>query len=555
MKNLKKYNSNIFKGIVKGFVLGLIASNVTIIGSNAFNSFRYESELLNEKKEKERKEKEALNQEFESLLSTSDLEISEEASEAINKISLAPLNMTYLEDFDITKESVSLAYQDSSEFINHINTRLYEEESNSIDWDEAASIIYQNGISIEDLDDSIEPLSFDEVKEQVEWIEEFYSEVKSDFKDYDTKELACLLEDYSFLKTSTEKGNIVAETTLDNITFYPLYYQEPRILKEATTKHEAVHLLVNPCIDVSIKDMSGGIDVLNLNGDGNYIDLSSYIFKFIEEIYAELYSKEKTIGIQLSYNNYDEALNYLQAVLALGDTYQVDLLLQNLLYKDARGFVQELPSFGPNKEKLLLDTLKSIKALDLFVNPDLNYLSYLKDKYPDISYEKMLMEIKDYFISGLGKLYYNNLILLNEKYNLTLEDNTALTILYWKLINNVKEGNMYLVDEEETNDYLLYPNKDLSYLLREYPLLKANYSNLDIHDYHDIFVEYLSKKYNMDKNDVYDATKDTSILKKDYQMPKVLGEEKQEFYQWLWEDKSDEIDLFNSRELVKEKTR
>lgn len=552
MKNLKKY-SNLYKVVLKKFVLGCVTSSLAITGVSAFNSIRVESELLNEKKEKIRKEKEDLNNEFESLLSTRDLEISEEARAAINAISLAPLNMTYLEDLDITKENTILAYQDSIEIINHTNNRLYIDYNNSIDWDEATSVIYQNGISEENLDESVEPLSLDEVKEQVEWIEEFYNEVKSDFKDYDTKELACLLEEYSFFKTSAMNGNIVATTSSDNIIFYPSYYKYSRFFKEPITKHEALHLLVNHCSDVPNKDMCGGIDVLNLNCDDDYIDLSSYIFKFIEEIYAELYSIEKTSGIQLSYNNYDEALNYLQAVLALGDTYQVDELLQNLLYKDARGFVKELPSFGPNKEKFLLDILKSIKALDLFVNPDLSYLVHVKDKYPDICYGQIIREIKSYFISGLGKVYYNNLILLNEKYNLTLEDNTALTILYWKLINNVTEGDIDLVDDETSEGELLYPNKDLSYLLSEYPVLKSIYSNSNIDDYHDIFVDYLSKKYNMDKNDVYEVTKDTSILDNNYQMPDVLGREKQEFYQWLWEDKSYEVDLFNSRELVKQR--
>lgn len=172
-------------------MLGCVTSSLAITGVSAFNSIRVESELLNEKKEKIRKEKEDLNNEFESLLSTRDLEISEEARAAINAISLAPLNMTYLEDLDITKENTILAYQDSIEIINHTNNRLYIDYNNSIDWDEATSVIYQNGISEENLD---------EVKEQVEWIEEFYNEVKSDFKDYDTKELACLLEEYFFLK-------------------------------------------------------------------------------------------------------------------------------------------------------------------------------------------------------------------------------------------------------------------------------------------------------------------------------------------------------------------
>lgn len=104
MKNLKKY-SNLYKVVLKKFVLGCVTSSLAITGVSAFNSIRVESELLNEKKEKIRKEKEDLNNEFESLLSTRDLEISEEASAAINAISLAPLNMTYLEDLDITKDT------------------------------------------------------------------------------------------------------------------------------------------------------------------------------------------------------------------------------------------------------------------------------------------------------------------------------------------------------------------------------------------------------------------------------------------------------------------
>lgn len=551
MKNLKKY-SNIYKAMIKGFVLGWVTSNVAITGVNAFNSVRFKNELLEEDLEKVRKNKEVLDKSFDDLFVTSDLEISEEACNAINKISFAPLNMPYLDDLNITKESVSRAYKESLRVVNHTNTRLYEEESNSIDWDQAASIIYKNGMNREDLDDSLEPLSFSEVKEQVEWIEDIYYDVKSEFKDYDTKELACLLENYSFLESNITNGGLLATTTVDSITFYPGYFLDNVTWKETITKHEAMHLLINHCDDVSFKDISGGIDVLNVNND-DYMDLSSYLFNFIEEIYAELYSKEKTTGTQLTYNNFDEALDYLQAVLALGDNYQVDLLLQNLLYKDARGFVMELGCFGPNEEKLLLDTLKSIKALDLFVNPDLSYLKHVKDKYPDISYEKIIREIKDYFISGLGKIYYNNLIFLNEKYDLTIEDNTALTLLYFKLINNITEREINLLDDE-SKEQSLYPNRDLSYLLRKYPLLKANYSNSDIHDYHDIFVEYLSKKYNMDKNDVYDMTKDTSILDSDYQMPEVLGEEKQEFYQYLFEDESDEIDSVN-RKLVKQNMR
>ena len=272
---------------------------------------------------------------------------------------------------------------------------------------------------------------------------------------------------------------------------------------------------------------------------------------FIEEIYAELYSSENTTGVQTSYHGYDEALNLLQATLALGDNYQVDELLEKIIYKDPSSFVKNLPTFGYSKEKFLLDTLKSIKALDIIIGSDQTYLTQLKNKYPDISYDQLIRELKDCFISGLGKVYYNNLILLNEKYDLTLEDNTALTMLYWKLINNIVPAEISIPDEDLSPDNIIIsPNQDLSYLLRKYHNLSSTYSDSDINDYHDIFVDYLSKKYNMGRNTVYDKTKDTSILDTNYQMPEVLGKEKQEFYQWLWEDDSSKIDLYN-RKLVK----
>lgn len=551
MKNLKKYSS-LYKTLLKGFAIGYVTGSLSIVGVASFNNVIIERELLNEEKEKEKAKKEALNQEFESLLSTNDLEISEEAKDAINKICLAPLNMTYLDDLEITKENTALAYQEISVITNHKNTNLYEEESDSINWSEAVDVIYQNGISLEELDDGVVPMTIEEVEEQVKWIEESYNEIKSDFKNYDTKELACLLQNYSFLNSDISNGSTVASTTTEQIVFYPYYYLDSSFYREAITKHEAFHLLVNHCEDANTKDICGGIDVLNLNyDDDNYVVLASYIYNFIEEIYAELYSSENTTGVQRSYHGYDEALNLLQATLALGDNYQVDELLEKIIYKDPSSFVKNLPTFGYSKEKFLLDTLKSIKALDIIIGSDQTYLTQLKNKYPDISYDQLIRELKDCFISGLGKVYYNNLILLNEKYDLTLEDNTALTMLYWKLINNIVPAEISIPDEDLSPDNIIIsPNQDLSYLLRKYHNLSSTYSDSDINDYHDIFVDYLSKKYNMGRNTVYDKTKDTSILDTNYQMPEVLGKEKQEFYQWLWEDDSSKIDLYN-RKLVK----
>lgn len=523
MKKLK-INSGFIKKIIKEASFVLIPSIITYTTLSSVEY--YATESLEVKKEIER----AADKYFKDLLPLDNSNISEEAKNAIDKISNASLNMPLLDDLAITKVSVASTFTEPETVKKHENNSLYDKENDDIRWNEVGEVVYQNGLTTS-LEDNLEALSEEEVIEQVNYIHDTYNEIKKDFKDYDTKTLACNLENYAFLKSSTKNGNVVAATSSDKITFYPKYYFYDDEMQEKVSKHEAFHLLTNTCYDTDIK-YTGGINVLNLTFGYKNKNISGYSYSFIEEIYAELYSSLITFTSQSTYHNYDEALDLLQASLALGENYQVDDLLKKIVYKDPVGFIEELPTFGPNKGKFFLDTLKVIKGLDLVVNPDLECLKQIQTENDGISYKKILKEIKDYCIKGLGKIYYNNLILLNEKYNLSLSDNAALTKLYFKLASNIREG--VVLGEDNINDN------------------STNITSNDpgINDYYDTFIEYLSKKNNIDKDTIYNIINSSYINDISYQMPDVLGEEKQEFYQWLWEDKNEEIDIYN-RVLVK----
>lgn len=525
MKKLK-INSNLIKEIIKGASFLLMPSFITYTTLSSVEY--YATESLEVKKEIER----AADKSFKSLLSLDEVNLSEEAKNAIDEISSTSLNMPLLDDLAITKVSAAATFATPEVAEKHENTTLYDKKTDDIKWDEVGEVIYQNGLT-RDLEDNLEALNEEEVIEQVNYIHDTYNEVKKDFEDYDTKTLACNLENYAFLKSSTKNGSVVASTSSDKITFYPTYYSYSDKMQEKVSKHESFHLLTNTCYDADIK-YAGGINVLNLvfGYNNKNRNMSGYSYSFIEEIYAELYSSLITSTSQTTYHNYDEALDLLQASLALGENYQVDDLLKKTVYKDPVGFIKELPTFGPNKGKFLLDTLKVIKGLDLVVNPDLEYLEQVQKENDGISYEEILKEIKDYCIKGLGKIYYNNLIMLNEKHDLSLIDNTALAQLYFKLANNIREG--VVLEEDTTSDNSIH--------------ITSN--DPGVNDYYDIFIEYLSKKYDLGKDTIYNIINSSYINDISYQMPEILGEEKQEFYQWLWEDKSGEID-FDNRVLVK----
>ena len=115
-------------------------------------------------------------------------------------------NIKYLQKCMPEAEIIETAIEEKPAFV----------ENDDINWDLALEYIYQN--SLENTSEEIVPLSKEEIKQHLEFIEEAYDEIKAKFKDYDTAELACNLENYSFFESEKDNGNVDAATYLNNIT-------------------------------------------------------------------------------------------------------------------------------------------------------------------------------------------------------------------------------------------------------------------------------------------------------------------------------------------------
>ena len=538
MKNKRKRDR-----VLITFISFELAFNSFLVATGLYYENKGSKTIKNLESELASLKDELFNLIIEDLVKNDEYDVSTLAEKAINKISMEPIRMKYLDNYEINKESAAKAYLDKEEIKEHTNTSLYDVENDDINWDLALEYIYQN--SLENASEEVVPLSKEEIKQHLEFIEEAYDGIKAKFKDYDTAELACNLENYSFFESEKDNGNFYAATYLNNITYYPLFDVISEEEQEKTVKHEAFHLLVNGCTDKDIKDINGGINVLNIEDSDNPTTLLSYNYSFLEEIYASLFSKEITDNIQTSYLNYNEALNLVQGVFALNEDYKLDQIFDNIVSKDANGFIKSIPTYGENKEQFLIDTIEALKGLDLLMNPNLDYYKLLKEQNSDITYYQFFREIRDYVYTQFSKIYYNNLILLNEKHpELTLEDNKAFITLYNIMINNL---GVVLDDVSLDNEYATnFTPYNIEVDLPKVEGLPSTFTKPDIQDFEETFSKYLSKKYNLDK----ELPRKTLFDVKDgYQFPEILGEEKRAFYQAIYD--GEEYNIYKEKKLLK----
>ena len=179
------------------------------------------------------------------------------------------------------------------------------------------------------------------------------------------------------------------------------------------------------------------------------------------------------------------------------------------------------------------------------MNPNLDYYKILKEQNSDITYYQFFREIRDYVYTQFSKIYYNNLILLNEKHpELTLEDNKAFITLYNIMINNL---GVVLDDVSLDNEYATnFTPYNIEVDLPKVEGLPSTFTKPDIQDFEETFSKYLSKKYNLDK----ELPRKTLFDVKDgYQFPEILGEEKRAFYQAIYD--GEEYNIYKEKKLLK----
>ncbi len=462
-----------------------------------------------------------------------DSEIDEVYEQKNNYYKIDKYNDDYINILDINKLNAIDAYAnfEKIEEIDHQNTVYYDEEKNSIDWENLAYKIYLNGINPSQNDNlkSTVNLSIKEIKEKLKTMKKFLEKVKQDFPDYDVKELACNLADYSFLKgiAKNKANRIIATTSSDKVTYYIKKEKDmSKKISRQTDYHEYFHVFTNNCEDIKnetsvVKD---GIHILtpyypryydNIKEDD--LSVKRYRYSFLEEIYAELYASEANKNNQLSYENYDEILDLIQVTLGLCENYQIDSILKDLLYRDPITFIKHFPVYGDDEEKYFLDNLRMLKSFDVILEMPDWYLYKVKEKKLDIN--AMIQNLEALSLNQISKTFFNNLILINEthKEEMTLKDNFYLIHIFRDMLvraaHSIREINK---SDDVNNSY----RSTLIYLFADTPIKEY-------------FFKYLSDKYNLSEREIIleYQTIDTYYLETEehYELPEFFGD-KVSFY-------------------------
>lgn len=497
---------------------------------------------------------------FERLLPDQELELSKEAEEAMNEISRQVNYTPYLEALNINKATFLLSYANTEDTTSHTYTALYDSSTDSINWEKAIDYIYVNSMIKADEEENTYAPAKSEITEYVSFLQEAYNQIKSDFTKYDTKKLACKLEYFAILKSATQENSNIAVTNNTEIILNPIYDILPEKSREDTIKHEELHLAVCDCID-NKRGVLFGTSILSMPAPRVKEDLfmsERYHWRFIEEGYTALYTKEMTKGLQESYNTYDEAIDLLQAILALNENYQVDDILKQMIYQEPVEFIKNFPVYGQDKEKFMLDNLKALKGLDVLVGANEQWINYLDSNYPKLDYtNEAQLEMSQAIHKQFAKIYFNNLIVLNEQHpEMTVEDNTAFLDLFFKLMNNIVIDSSLVEENTTLREMIEAQNIEV----RPLSQIQVNYNQelapafpeTTFLDYRNIYIEYLAKRYQKPVEELKQEMLSGEPMKNDYQFPEFLGPEKKEFYQFLYDDNRKTEDSY-PRTLVKQK--
>lgn len=449
-----------------------------------------------------------------------------------------PYDPRYLDILGINKENTKNTYE-SLQTIKanrkHRNTKYYDEEKDDIKWELLAEDCYIRSVNYKESDNNgiilDQPFSKEEIKEKIANIKQLTQNLRKDFKEFDMKEFACTLADYKFIKKLDYVSTALAYTTNDTVTYNTLFTHS--LTKDEIKPidlHEDFHIAVNGCSDknTGLSSQKRGISVQNKDDknvsndnllcidNSSYNYNNSYSYNFLEEIYAELYSNSVLKTKQQNYINHDEILNALQISLGLRSNYQIDDILQDLVYHDPLSFIKRFPSFGERKEDYVVDNCKMLKAYDILLGDKSLYNQLLENSdLSDIYNYDSVNSLTLFASSQLTKNYFNNLIVMNEMHSkdMELEDNYYMINLFENTLKNtlnaIKEVN---------------------------PKLSIRINDTSFYQTRTTFLGYLGDKYQLFPKDVeskYYREYSYTVPPEDYQGPSFFDDNKRLYYMTL----------------------
>lgn len=552
MKDRKKFNDLLFKS----FLEGALISSCLLLGSSFLSSYKRMLEVKQDAK---------LETSLENFVSdihvdVDELDISEEAKEAIIAINSYDTADPYLEALQITPAIASLAYtSDLEKTVSHTNTQYYDALTDTICWDDLTERIYDNTVSRAARDSSLTLPSKSYILRIVDHIEQFYQQIKQSYPEYDTQQLACVLEDFSLQfeqDMNSSDPNLIATTTNDFdkiwISYYSIYSSSSLEERKDTDYHEAFHVLTSLCKDqYNILDFflkSNKYDSINIStpsffhGKHDSLYNSRFIYHFLSEIYASLCACELVGGKQVSYVYYDESLDFIQATLGLLDDYEIDDILGDIITCDGQQFIQRFPVYQEDAVSGFIEHLEMLKGFDILLCGDEEYQDYLNEKNGFLSYDFSTGDsINETIMKRLAKLYFNNLIMLNEKHpnEMTVQDNLIFLQIFEKelqfcaysLYVSFYESAISSMGRDAFDEYVNSFSTDEQIQMRSGTVV----------DYENEVLNYLSQRYQVDLKDLKFALIDLNYeTLKDYTFPDFMSDEKKQFYAYL---------LTNEREL------
>lgn len=431
--------------------------------------------------------------------------LSNNAKKSIDKISqctLKNIDHSYVDSLKTDPIEILSIYGEFQEIKNldlpwHRFNTYYNSSDNTIDWEGLSLQIYENGRKRAEDFPMVRPFTLEETKEQLHKVDTMVDQVKQDFPCYDVESLACTLEAYSFL----EKPLILhyAETDLCGIDYSNIVKIDGYSPKQLDwiVDHEICHALQMPCIEEEKLE--------------RYRKYQSY---FLKEIYAELYSSDVSKKDQSSKFIYDEVLDCLQLALGLSDDYRIDGFLADEFYKDPISLIKRFPVYG-DEDQFFLENIQMLQSLDVVLGKKSNLAVFNNP-------EKGNSVLKNEVMVHLSKIFYNNLIIMNETHfsDMSLEDNFYFMYLFRQYMDNME---LAIRNSEEMS---------FEDICRVDAICKER----------TILFDYLSSKYEVPKENVMMqyAYFDSEQLEY-YELPSFMSNEKKEYYQALINERNRSI--------------
>lgn len=371
------------------------------------------------------------------------IELSSEATKQVEEIFAIENENLFTSTFCITKHTVErqlMEYANQEEFDWHFNDQLYNPLSKTISWNKAINIVYQNSLkNVSILSDDYSVLSKDDISYVMELLKEYILQMQIDYPELNIEEIACKLEGLS-LFYAPDSFPTLASTARDFIVYFD-GEQDVKTFdpKNTVSVHEFFHFVCFDCecenrigrytadgIDLGTPDYSVNLETHEIF-DYQLYELYGLRYTFIEEAAAERVMYHYNDELPTTYFNYQRITDNIEFALSLDENYKMDSYVQDCIYQRPIHFIREFPVGNINTQENFTDNVRMLIIYDALLRYSGANGKVISDVFSlcetDEEMYKTIAEMVSYSQSQLTKLFFTNLITLNEKhsdeYNLT----------------------------------------------------------------------------------------------------------------------------------------